>query len=208
MGTVVPLRHERSSPETSTPKIDGEARKFRWDKTFENAGKSLGGMRLRSFQFHTAGPETPANSAAAASPPIASMTCSTDVSMRLISSQPVKLSSLHQRKIASGAHVAENKGMDEWGKIAERLLAFQEGAGKSGAEICRSIGAPENSWIQWTSAKYGRIIPPEFASRLCLNYELTLDWIYRGLPVARIPDHIRDGILNKVETKGRKPARK
>jgi len=104
--------------------------------------------------------------------------------------------------------MADNKSMDDRDKIAERLLAWQAVKKKTGAEICRSIGAPENSWIQWTGPNYERIIPIDFASKLCLNYELTLEWIYRGLPIARVPDDIRDSVLNKPAPKRRRAAGK
>ena len=110
--------------------------------------------------------------------------------------------------MANGTRLADIGGMDPWEKIAERLLAFQVGLEKSGAEICRTIEVAENSWIQWTSPKYGRIIPPEHAAKLCSNYELTMDWIYRGLAASRIPDHIREKLLRKAESKRRKAARK
>ena len=72
--------------------------------------------------------------------------------------------------------------------IADRLKLTREGIGISAAELCRQIGCKPNRWSQYESAD--RKITVEVADRLCDEYGLTLDWIYRGNP-AGLPHGLR-----------------
>ena len=208
MGIVIQFRHRASSSGVRTPKTDGSARKSKRLRAEDTTNISSAGIRPLDLQFQTAVGPTPDSSAAACTPPSASITCVTELSMThniLTIGEKVKP---HPKRLAPAMRSGDNPPMDSRDQIAKRLLAFQATTKFSGPEICEKIGAKANSWIQWTSEKYTRIIPKTYASKLCIKFELTLDWIYRGLPVSRVPDHIRDSDLAAPAPKRRRVKRK
>lgn len=56
------------------------------------------------------------------------------------------------------------------------------------AELCRVIDISESRWSNYTTGD--RKITLEIANKLCDEFGLTLDWIYRGNP-AGLPHAIR-----------------
>ena len=184
MGTVVWLRRRHaSSSVTRTPKIDGDTCKQRRAKTLEKAGNNLGGMRLRSFQLETAVPPTPAKSAAAALPPIASMTCSTDVSIIEQYPQSVNWSSPHILEIPDDGILRDYWRMGTTKtEIAQRLKDARLALGLNQAQLCRVIECKTTRWSQYEDIDGERAITMEIATRLKKEFGLTLDWIYLGDP--------------------------
>jgi hypothetical protein len=164
------------------------------DSSSENVAKCSDGMNFRVFQLETAGRETRARVAAADVPPTASMTASTELSIRLDTSRNVNLSSLENSRIvnllsfhkmavdfrrAGGfcKRVRQTKKM-----IAARLVETRKALDLSAADICRRIGCTANRWSQYESGTSKRTITRPVAERLCDEFGLTLDWIYRGNP--------------------------
>jgi transcriptional regulator with XRE-family HTH domain len=72
--------------------------------------------------------------------------------------------------------------------IAKRLVASREALGLSAAELCRRIDCETNRWSQYETGK--RPITLEIANRLCDEFRLSLDWIYRDDP-SSLPNRLR-----------------
>lgn len=64
--------------------------------------------------------------------------------------------------------------------IASRLKSTREAIGISAADLCRRIDCKPNRWSQYENGE--RKITVEVAEKLCDEYGLTLDWIYRANP--------------------------
>lgn len=62
--------------------------------------------------------------------------------------------------------------------IAQRLVATREALGLSQAEFCRRAGVAANTYNQWEMAKGRPSI--DGATKIADEFDLTLDWIYRG----------------------------
>jgi transcriptional regulator with XRE-family HTH domain len=85
--------------------------------------------------------------------------------------------------------VAFNKGMaDTLKALAFRLKTTREALEISAAELCRHIKCKPNRWSQYEGGE--RKITLEVANKLCDEYGLSLDWIYRGNP-AMLPHALR-----------------
>lgn len=76
-------------------------------------------------------------------------------------------------------------------EIAFRLRSFRKSLSLSQAAICRRIDCAPNRWNQYESAS--RLITLDIANRLCDEYGLTLDWIYRGDP-SGLPVRVLDSL--------------
>ena len=72
--------------------------------------------------------------------------------------------------------------------LGSRLAVTREALGLSAAELCKRIDCKPNRWSQYESGD--RRITLEIADRLCDEFGLSLDWIYRGNR-AFLPDAIR-----------------
>lgn len=85
--------------------------------------------------------------------------------------------------------IAFNGGMAESAKsLAARLKLTREALGLKPVEICRRIGIGENSWSMFENGD--RRITLTVANKLCDEFGLSLDWIYRENP-AQLPHELR-----------------
>ena len=66
--------------------------------------------------------------------------------------------------------------------LCKRLEMTADALGKTGADIHRETGIKANRWSQYLNPDLKRRITLDAATRLCDEYKLTLDWIYRGDP--------------------------
>ena len=108
--------------------------------------------------------------------------------MLLDSSHNVKMSTDHGSAIEYHQPVSFNKGMVESSKaLAKRLELTREALGISAADLCKRIKIKPNRWSQYESGE--RRITVEVANRLCDEFDLSLDWIYRANP-AQLPQEI------------------
>lgn len=73
--------------------------------------------------------------------------------------------------------------------IIQRLRALPDAFGISDAEMCRRIGVGTTAWANYVALKGKRKLPVEVADRLCEEFNVTLDWIYRGR-TALIPQEV------------------
>jgi transcriptional regulator with XRE-family HTH domain len=72
--------------------------------------------------------------------------------------------------------------------LANRLELTREALGISAADLCKRIKIKPNRWSQYESGE--RRITIEVANKLCDEFDLSLDWIYRGNP-AQLPHALR-----------------
>lgn len=72
--------------------------------------------------------------------------------------------------------------------LGGRLEITREALDLSPAELCRIIKIAENRWSQYENGK--RRITMDVANKLCDEFGLTLDWIYRANP-AGLPHALR-----------------
>lgn len=72
--------------------------------------------------------------------------------------------------------------------LANRLKITREALELTAAELCKIIKVKPNRWSQYESGE--RRITLEVASKLCDEFGLTLDWIYRANPAA-LPSSLR-----------------
>lgn len=72
-------------------------------------------------------------------------------------------------------------------EIGDRLRAVREALELSQTDISRAIGVRANTYNQWENGK--RLIDPLVASRLCDQFGVTMDWIYRG-NMSSLPQHL------------------
>src|SRR5262249_39286611 len=135
---------------------------------------------------------TPVSAATAPVPPSASITSSTELSKRIMSrecSQYVNLSTDHRMGIEFGAPVMSHLSMaDKLKSLGNRLKMTREALGLSAADLCKRIRIKPNRWSQYESGE--RRITVDIADRLCDEFDLSLDWIYRGNP-AQLPHALR-----------------
>lgn len=186
MGNVIRLdrRHRHASASAPLkPKTAGSTFFPSRSSARENVRKFSGGMAPRAFQLLTADTPTSAKSAAAALPPRASTTASTDLSMPRIYSQTVTGVKAHTLAVDDPASVGlELDVLDTSKALGKRLVATREALGLSAADLCRRIDCKPNRWSQYETGE--RRITLEIADRLCDEFRLSLDWIYRGDPSA------------------------
>lgn len=146
-------------------------------------------IRPRLLQFDTAGVPTPAKVATAVGPPSASITSPTELSMLLDSSHTVKMSTVHGTAIEFSQPVSFNRGMVETSKsLANRLKLTREALDISAADLCKRIRIKANRWSQYENGE--RRITIQVANKLCDEFDLSLDWIYRANP-AQLPHALR-----------------
>jgi ribosome-binding protein aMBF1 (putative translation factor) len=79
--------------------------------------------------------------------------------------------------------------------LGKRLVATRQALGLSAADLCRRIDCKPNRWSQYETGE--RRITLEIADRLCEEFRLSLDWIYRGDPSA-LSNSLRLEIRNKL----------
>ena len=92
-------------------------------------------------------------------------------------------------EIDSAAGVFFNDTMPEPLKsLQNRLQTTLEALDLKPVELCKIIGISESRWSNYVSGD--RRITLEIANRLCDEFGLTLDWIYRANP-AGLPHSIR-----------------
>jgi DNA-binding XRE family transcriptional regulator len=69
-----------------------------------------------------------------------------------------------------------------------RLVATRQALELTPAELCRRIDCKPNRWSQYETRK--RAITLDIANRLCDEFRITLDWIYRADP-SGLPHNLR-----------------
>lgn len=85
--------------------------------------------------------------------------------------------------------VSFDRGMAESSKsLAHRLKITREALELTAAELCKTIDVKPNRWSQYESGE--RRITLDVATRLCDEFGLSLDWIYRANPAA-LPNALR-----------------
>jgi ribosome-binding protein aMBF1 (putative translation factor) len=105
------------------------------------------------------------------------------------SSQIVIASRSHGTAVEKFAAVVSQFGMPSELKIlADRLTITREALGLIPAELCRRIKCKPNRWSQYETGE--RKLTLEIEMRLCDEFGLSLDWIYRGDP-SRLPHELR-----------------
>jgi DNA-binding XRE family transcriptional regulator len=198
MGDVIRLdqgRRHASAPADLKPKTAGSARLPSLASAFEKTRKCSGGMTPRVFQLLTAESPTPAKDAAVV-PPISSMTSVTDLSMSQVYSRDVNVSRGHVLAVDDPDAVGLKSGVLDTSKaLGRRLIATRLALGLSAADLCRRIDCKPNRWSQYETGE--RRITLEIADRLCQEFRLSLDWIYRGDPSA-LSNSLRMEIRNKL----------
>lgn len=192
MGSVINLAamiHARASSLILKPNTVGETSRPLAAKASRMTKKLSCEILPLALQLLTAEGPSPVSRAAAAGPSNASITSSTVESMPQSSSRGVNLSSLHGLELERGPVVHSNRRMAESLKsLGNRLKHTREALGLSAAELCKTIDCKPNRWSQYENGE--RKITLEIADRLCDEFGLTLDWIYRNDP-AMLPHAIR-----------------
>ncbi len=189
MGDVIRLHARASSSKRTRRKSAGSACLPPFARTSAKVTKFSGGMAPRAFQLLTADMPTPAKDAAAALPPTASMTALTVSSIGQEYSHGVNLSTLHGLAVDSSPFSRFKAGMAETAKtIGNRLFVTREALQVKAADLCRRINCKPNRWSQYESGERKITLP--VANRLCDEYGLTLDWVYRANP-AGLPHALR-----------------
>ena len=91
------------------------------------------------------------------------------------------MSTAHGKGIEFARPVRFNSGMVESNKsLANRLKMTREALGLAPADLCKRIKIKPNRWSQYESGE--RRITLEVAGKLCDEFGLSLDWIYRANP--------------------------
>ena len=72
-------------------------------------------------------------------------------------------------------------------EVGDRLRAVREALELSQSDVARAIDVRANTYNQWEHGK--RLIDPLVASRLCDQFGVTMDWIYRG-NMSSLPQHL------------------
>lgn len=72
--------------------------------------------------------------------------------------------------------------------LGNRLKLTREALDISTADLCKRIRIKPNRWSQYESGE--RRITVEVANKLCDEFALSLDWIYRANP-AQLPNALR-----------------
>lgn len=74
-----------------------------------------------------------------------------------------------------------NPGMNDDRKdVIMRLRALPDAFNMTDAELCRRIGVKPTAWANYVAIGSKRKFPVHIAARLCDEFNVTLDWIYRG----------------------------
>ena len=72
--------------------------------------------------------------------------------------------------------------------LAGRLKITREALGISAADLCKRIKIKPNRWSQYENGERRITLP--VAEKLCEEFGLSLDWIYRANP-AQLPNSLR-----------------
>jgi len=72
--------------------------------------------------------------------------------------------------------------------LADRVKLTREALEISAADLCKRLDIDANRWSQYESGK--RRITMPVANKLCDEFDLSLDWIYRANP-AQLPHALR-----------------
>lgn len=192
MGVIVRFpvrRHARASSRSLKPKTEGDASRPFSARASRNRSDLSLAILPRAFQFEIAVLPTPASARAAFGPPTASMTASTESSIAGQCSQYVNMSTVHILVIEKARSVMFSQGMAESSKsLANRLKITREALDISPADLCKAIRIKPNRWSQYENGE--RRITVEVANKLCDEFGLSLDWIYRANP-AQLPHALR-----------------
>jgi transcriptional regulator with XRE-family HTH domain len=78
---------------------------------------------------------------------------------------------------------------DDRASIVKRLRSLPDAFDINAAELCRRIECEPNQWSQYVKIDGKRVITRDVANRLADEFNLTLDWIYRG-KTAMIPQEV------------------
>ena len=76
--------------------------------------------------------------------------------------------------------------------LGNRLKTTREAPGISAAELCKTIQVRPNRWSQYENGE--RRITLEVANKLCDEFGVSLDWIYRANP-SQLPHALRMKML-------------
>jgi hypothetical protein len=173
-----PHRHCRTP---SNPNKDASALSPASDSAAEKIRYLSDGIRPRRRQLLTAGSVTPHNSDTREVPPSASITASTVVSIEADYSRSVNMSTLHALALVTDCEFLPNYVVSTTrDDIAARLRMLPEALGINAAELCRRIKCAPNRWSAYIKPDGKREITLAVANRLCDEFKLTLDWIYRN----------------------------
>jgi len=162
------------------PKTAGLARKRRLQSSSEIILKLSGGIRPRALHVETPLRLIPSTTAAAAVPPSASMTSSTDLSIPKHSSRTENLSRFLFRAIDGSQNASNNKGMDPPEIVGKRLRLWTKAVGLNATTVCKSIKYGKGNWSEIINGK--ERLPLDVADSLHETFGLSLEWMYYGRP--------------------------
>lgn len=89
-------------------------------------------------------------------------------------------SSSHETLVEDGHIPPHNLEVDSRGKVRQRVRDALEALGVSQKAFCEQSGENYTKFNNYLNDSSDNMIPPEVASKLCDEFGLTLDWIYRG----------------------------
>ena len=178
-GERVCLRHYEHGA-SRKPKTVGLARKRRLQSSSEIILKLSGGIRPRAFHVETPLRLIPSTAAAAAVPPSASMTSSTDLSIPKHSSRSENLSRFLFRAIDGSKNASNNKGMDPPEIVGKRLRLWTKAVGLNATMVCKSIKYGKGNWSEIINGK--ERLPLDVADAMHETFGLSLEWMYYGRP--------------------------
>lgn len=92
--------------------------------------------------------------------------------------RPVLKSSANEPNVEKMQPVVINDPVDSRSVIQARLIALREYAGLTQADFGATVGCSPGRWSNYENGH--RPLPPEIASKVCLTYGVTMDWLYRG----------------------------
>jgi transcriptional regulator with XRE-family HTH domain len=99
------------------------------------------------------------------------------------------MSRVHTSAVESPVPVMLKCGMAESAKsLAKRVEQTRIALEMSQADLCKVLKIKANRWSQYESGE--RRITLQVANKLCDEFGLSLDWIYRANP-AQLPHSIR-----------------
>lgn len=82
-----------------------------------------------------------------------------------------------------------NSGMNlPFKALGQRLEMTREALDISAADLCKRLDIKPNRWSQYESGERRITIP--VAEKLCDEFDLSMDWIYRG-KAAQLPNSLR-----------------
>lgn len=122
-------------------------------------------------------------------PPRSSMMVSA-VTMPDEYSRNVNVSRHHALGIVTDCELGSDVGVKQTRKdVVDRLRALPDAFEISDAELCRRIGIKPTAWANYVAYDGKRKLPVKIAIDLCDEFNVTLDWIFRG-KTALLPKEI------------------